>query len=224
MMPNPPTSCITNKGVICQMYDDDYLNEQQQKGVLNITEELKNADSEYFKCCTGFCVDLLEKFSNDLSFDYKMIRVGDGKWGGLVNGSWNGLVAELINKTADIVMTSLKINSGREAVIDFSVPFLETGITILVAKKTGIISPTAFLEPFDPASWFLISIVALNVAACCIFLFEWLSPDGYDMQVSEINELEIETEADKWYRFEFTWFYKTSKRHVLLKDSMSYVD
>ena len=119
-MPNPPTSCITNKGVICQMYDDDYLNEQQQKGLLNITEELKNADSEYFKCCTGFCVDLLEKFSNDLSFDYKMIRVGDGKWGGLVNGSWNGLVAELINKTADIVMTSLKINSGREAVIDFS--------------------------------------------------------------------------------------------------------
>jgi ABC-type amino acid transport substrate-binding protein len=32
-------------------------------------------------------------------------------------------------------MTSLKINSGRERVIDFSVPYLETGITILVTKK-----------------------------------------------------------------------------------------
>ena len=186
VMPGPPTSCVANKGVICQMYDDDYLNEQQQKGAINITEEKNNPESKYFKCCTGFCVDLLEKFSRDLSFDYKMIRVGDGKWGGLVNGTWNGLVAELINKTADIVMTSLKINSGRETVIDFSVPFLETGITILVAKRTGIISPTAFLEPFDVASWMLISLVAINVAACCIFLFEWLSPSGYDMKASKL--------------------------------------
>ena len=65
---------------------------------------------------------------NNLSF---LSRVKDGKWGGIVNGSWNGLVAELINHDTDVVMTSLKINSGRETVIDFSVPFLETGITIL---------------------------------------------------------------------------------------------
>ena len=36
----------------------------------------------------------------------------DGKWGGEVNGKWNGLVAELINHETDLVMTSLKINSG----------------------------------------------------------------------------------------------------------------
>ena len=182
IMLNPPTSCIQNKGVICQMHDDEYLREHN----INITEELNNATSEHFKCCTGMCVDLLEKLSKDLSFDYKMIRSRDGKWGGqLKNGTWDGLVADLLNKHADVVMTSLKINSGREKVIDFSVPFLETGITILVAKRTGIISPTAFLEPFDTASWMLVSLVALNVAAGCIFLFEWLSPSGYNMEVSK---------------------------------------
>ena len=120
VMLGPPSTCDSTKGVLCYMADPATL-----APGLNITEEAAKLNSSVLRCCSGFCVDLLNKFSRDLSFDFHMVRVKDGKWGGVENGKWNGLVAELINKEADIVMTSVKINSGREKVIDFSVPFLE---------------------------------------------------------------------------------------------------
>lgn len=73
----------------------------------------------------------------------------------LQNGTWNGLMADLVNQKADMCVTALKINSDRQRDIDFSIPFHETGIAILVALRRGALSPTAFLRAYD--SKFLIS-------------------------------------------------------------------
>ncbi|XP_069700780.1 glutamate receptor ionotropic, NMDA 2B-like [Periplaneta americana] len=179
--PDPVTGkCTLNKGVFCRQ-----ASEADLEGV-DIPTAHRNGS--FYQCCSGFCIDLLEKFADDLGFTYDLFRVEDGKWGAQTNGRWNGLVAALINHHADMVITSLKINFERSQAIDFSLPFLDTGIAIVVAKRTGIISPTAFLEPFDSAMWMLVALVAIHVAAFTIFFFEWLSPYGYDAKMTAPRE------------------------------------
>ncbi|XP_074601075.1 glutamate receptor ionotropic, NMDA 2B-like isoform X2 [Brevipalpus obovatus] len=184
--PDKDGRCKTSKAVKCR-----FARESEIAGLDKSTIE---NDPRYYKCCTGFCIDLLEKFSKDLGFSYELYRVEDEAWGVLsVNRTWNGLVAELLDDKADIVVTSIKINSDRQAYIDFTVPFLETGITILVSKRTGIISPKAFLEPFDTVSWIMILLVSIQLAVIFIFIFEWMSPSGYNMT----------TRLPKGHRFSF---------------------
>lgn len=44
------------------------------------TTTTKN-ETAYFMCCSGFCIDLLKKFSKDLGFNYDLTQVEDKKWG-----------------------------------------------------------------------------------------------------------------------------------------------
>lgn len=52
---------------------------------------------------------------------------------------------QVVYKRADMAIGSLTINEERSEVVDFSVPFVETGISVMVSRSNGTVSPSAFL-------------------------------------------------------------------------------
>ena len=51
----------------------------------------------------------------------------------------------MVYKKAIMAVGSLTINEERSEAIDFSVPFVETGISVMVSRSNGTVSPSAFL-------------------------------------------------------------------------------
>lgn len=66
---------------------------------------------------------------------------------------------------------SLTINEERSEIIDFSVPFVETGISVMVARSNGTVSPSAFLgEKLLKGAWCLCwkNILYFNILIFCV--------------------------------------------------------
>ncbi|XP_075928602.1 glutamate receptor ionotropic, NMDA 2C-like isoform X1 [Petromyzon marinus] len=140
------------------------------------------------KCCKGFCIDILKKLSKTVKFTYDLYLVTNGKHGSKINGVWNGMIGEVVNMRAHMAVGSLTINEERSEVVDFSVPFVETGISVMVPRSNGTVSPSAFLEPFSADVWVMMFILCLLVSGIAVFIFEYFSPVGYNRQLSAGKE------------------------------------
>ncbi|XP_040929475.1 glutamate receptor ionotropic, kainate 4 isoform X3 [Betta splendens] len=131
----------------------------------------------------GFCVDMLKELADILKFKYRIRLVGDGLYGVPgANGTWSGMVGELISRKADLAVAGLTITAEREKVIDFSKPFMTLGISIMyrvhLGRRPGYFS---FLDPFSPGVW-LFMLLAYLAVSCVLFLvarltpYEWYNP------------------------------------------------
>jgi ionotropic glutamate receptor len=106
----------------------------------------------------GYCIDLIQRISEILNFDYEITPVSDQKFGNMdENGKWNGVVRELMDKRADIGLGSMSVMAERENVIDFTVPYYDlVGITILMKLPKTPTSLFKFLTVLENEVWLCI--------------------------------------------------------------------
>ncbi|KAM3965076.1 glutamate receptor ionotropic, kainate 2 [Aphomia sociella] len=109
----------------------------------------------------GYAVDLVDaifkeiKKKENVDLEYEFYIVEGNKHGNLIAGTnkWNGLVGDLIEHKADLAICDLTITSERNAVVDFSIPFMSLGISMLFKEQ----------EPDEPNMFSFINPLALDV-------------------------------------------------------------
>lgn len=84
---------------------------------------------------------------------------------------WTGLIGELVNERADMIVAPLTINPERAEYIEFSKPFKYQGITILEKKPSRSSTLVSFLQPFSNTLWILV-MVSVHVVALVLYLLD----------------------------------------------------
>ncbi|KAG7201200.1 hypothetical protein KM043_003987 [Ampulex compressa] len=156
----------------------------------------------------GFCIDLLNQIRETVEFEYEIREVEDKQYGQLsYNGSWNGMIKELMEKRADIALGSLWVMAEREKVVDFTVPYYDlVGLSIMMKKPKTETSLFKFLTVLEHDVWFCI-LAAYLFTSFLMWVFDRWSPYSYQ---NNRQKYKHDDEKREFTLRECLWFCMTS--------------
>ncbi|KAL7612487.1 hypothetical protein Lser_V15G07083 [Lactuca serriola] len=120
----------------------------------------KARHSDSFK---GYCIDVFTSATKLLPYalPYKFLSYGDG----VRNPSNTKLVNLIHDGVYDAVVGDIVITTNRTRLADFTQPFIESGLVVVVPIRRSSSSTWAFLRPFSPLMWTVSGIFFLVVGA-----------------------------------------------------------
>ncbi|XP_053395629.1 uncharacterized protein LOC123525120 [Mercenaria mercenaria] len=128
-------------------------------------------------CCEGIVVDIIHALSVELKFDFLIYFQDDQNYGNYKNGTWTGMVGDVISGAADVMAGAVSITSERMEAITFTEAFYFASFSMVSGNNYRFTTLLAFMNPFDPYVWIMLVVSATSVAIITS-LFEWNSPFG----------------------------------------------
>ncbi|KAL4301790.1 hypothetical protein GQ457_10G003090 [Hibiscus cannabinus] len=132
-------------------------------GFIEFVQVIWDSNSNKAKSFQGYSIDIFEavmaKMPYPVLFEFVPFATPDRK----ALGSYNDLVAQVYNKNYDAVVGDISIVANRSLIVDFTLPYTESGVSLLVPitdkrKKNAWV----FLEPLTSDLW---------VTTGCFFVF-----------------------------------------------------
>ncbi|GAA0171393.1 transmembrane signal receptor [Lithospermum erythrorhizon] len=111
----------------------------------------------------GYCMDVFTAAQDLLSYalPYKLIPFGDGR----TNPSDTELVRLITAGVYDAAIGDLAIITNRTRMVDFTQPYIESGLVVVAPVEKLHSHPFAFLRPFTPKMWGVTALSFLIVGA-----------------------------------------------------------
>lgn len=174
---------------IPNLIHDNFLKQSAPYGMLRETHLALSGNDRF----EGFGIELIQKLSEKLGFNYTFVLQEDGAYGSLnkETGEWNGMVRQLMDEKADLAITDLTITSDREGAADFTMPFMNLGISILFEiEKKEPPQLFSFMSPFSSEVWMYLG-GAMFLVSLSFFIMGRLSPAEWDNPYPCIEEPEV---------------------------------
>ncbi|GJR72870.1 glutamate receptor 3.4-like protein [Tanacetum coccineum] len=114
-------------------------------------KEVVTKDVHDPKGVRGYSIDVFESAVSLLPYPVprKYILFGNGDR----NPSYSNLVTSVADNTFDAAVGDVTIITNRTRIVDFTQPYMESGLVIVVPVKKSKTSPWAFLKPFTIEMW-----------------------------------------------------------------------
>ncbi|KAM4089610.1 hypothetical protein ACB094_07G166100 [Castanea mollissima] len=99
----------------------------------------------------GYCIDVFVAAIKLLPYavPYRFILFGDGH----KNPSYSELVNMITTNVFDAVIGDIAIVPNRTKIVDFTQPYIESGLVVVAPVKKSNSSAWTFLRPFTPSMW-----------------------------------------------------------------------
>ncbi|CAI9782036.1 unnamed protein product [Fraxinus pennsylvanica] len=108
--------------------------------------KVKHVQKTNEKIYDGFCIDIFEEVIKVLGYPlpYEFVPF---------NGSYSELVENVANKSFDAAVGDITILADRSRTVEFTQPFMESGLSMLVPVKTEPQMEWIFTKPFTRNMW-----------------------------------------------------------------------
>ncbi|THG20860.1 hypothetical protein TEA_011080 [Camellia sinensis var. sinensis] len=111
----------------------------------------------------GYCIDVFEDAVKLLPYAVPHTYMLYGN--GLRNPSYNNLVNDVAENKYDAAVGDIIIITNKTRIVDFTQPYMESGLVMAVPVKEKKSSASAFLRPFTVEMWCLTGTIFLFVGA-----------------------------------------------------------
>ena len=126
-------------------------------------------------CFKGAFPDIWHALSEAMNFTYTVGKTYD--YGGVINGSWNGVIGMIERKQTHIAVADLTITRERSGVVDFLPGLTEIHEGLYLKNPKDAFSVNSYVGSFSKLSWISI-LIWIVFAALILTGIKWYEQDS----------------------------------------------